>query len=147
MAILRFEILGRAQGLDRSRQAANGHRFDSAKNRNNKAFIRLKAEAAAENAGVALPIPPYKTGYMLALDIEVVPPKSYTRKKLREIDNGEWRPLSKPDVDNVLKLYLDALNGCVIDDDRYVTSVMITRKYSKIDKVVCHLSWQEADDA
>ena len=138
--ILKFEVIGKAQGLDRSRQTANGHRFDSAKNRNNKAYIRMKAEAEAEKLGMALPLEPGKEGYMVILEVNVAPPKSYTKKKLAEIARGEWRPLGKPDLDNVLKLYLDALNGSVIEDDRYVTEVMLSRKYNQVEKVICYVS-------
>lgn len=138
--ILKFEVIGKAQGLDRSRQTANGHRFDSAKNRNNKAFIRLKAEDEAKKLGMTLPIEPGKEGYTIILEVNVVPPRSYTKKKLVEIARGEWRPLGKPDLDNVLKLYLDALNGSVIEDDRYVTEVMVSRKYSNSEKVICYVA-------
>lgn len=140
---IKFEILGKPQGLDRSRQTAQGFRFDSAKNRSNKALIRMIAENKAEEMNVSLPIPAGKTGYQICLDIEIAPTKSWTKKKLKEIELGLWRPLSKPDIDNVLKLYLDALIGVVIEDDRFVTSVSLTRKFSKKDKVICSLSWQE----
>ncbi len=146
MSRLEFEVLGKAQGLDRSRQTANGIRFDSAKNRTNKAYICLEAEQAARGEGINLPIRPYRHGYSVKLEINVEPPKSYTKRKLGEIERGEWSPLSKPDVDNVLKLYLDALNGRIIEDDRYVTSVQVYRVYAKKNAVRCVIEWSEVDE-
>ncbi len=145
MSRLEFEVLGKAQGLDRSRQTATGMRFDSAKNRNNKAYICMEAIEAAKRNGVDLPIRPYQHGYTIKLEIEVEPPKSYTKKKLKEIQRGEWSPLSKPDVDNVLKLYLDALNGRIIEDDRFVTSVQVYRVYADKNMVRCVVEWSEAE--
>lgn len=143
MSRLEFEVLGKAQGLDRSRQTATGIRFDSVKNRNNKAYICLEAEQAAKEGVINLPIRPYRHGYSVKLEINVEPPKSYTKRKLGEIERGEWSPLSKPDVDNVLKLYLDALNGRIIEDDRY-TSVQVHRVYAKKNSVRCVVEWSEA---
>lgn len=145
MSRLEFEVLGKAQGLDRSRQMANGMRFDSAKNKNNKAYICMEAIEAARQSGVELPIRPYRHGYTVKLEINVEPPKSYTKRKLAEIEQGEWSPLSKPDVDNVLKLYLDALNGRVIEDDRYVSSVQVYRVYAQKNMVRCIVEWSEVD--
>ncbi len=141
--VITFQVPGKAQGLDRSRQAANGHRFDTEKNKTNKAYICLKAEAAAEEAGVALPIPPYRKGYTLYMVIYSKPPKSYTKKKLAEIQRDEWKPLTKPDVDNVLKLYLDAMNGRIIEDDRFMTEVNVKRAYGSWDGVWAMLAWED----
>lgn len=146
MSRLEFEVIGKAQGLDRSRQTATGIRFDSAKNRNNKAYICMEAVQAARKGGVSLPIRPYKHGYTVKLEISVAPPKSYTKRKLKEIENGEWTPLSKPDIDNVLKLYLDALNGRIIEDDRYVSSVQAYRVYSDKNMVRCVVEWSDPDE-
>ena len=143
---MHFEVLGKAQGLDRSRQAANGHRFDSAKNRNNKAYIALKAEMAAQTAEAALPIPPGKKGYTLNLVIYTAAPKSYTKRKLAEIERGEWNPQTKPDVDNVLKLYLDAMNGRIIEDDRFITEVHVLRRYGSTEKVAVRLNWEDEEE-
>lgn len=146
MRKLEFEVLGKAQGLDRSRQTANGIRFDSAKNRNNKAYICMEAIEAARQEGIELPIRPYRHGYTVKLEINVEPPKSYTKRKLNEIAQGEWSPLSKPDIDNVLKLYLDALNGRIIEDDRFVSSVQVYRVYAEKNMVRCVVEWSEVDE-
>lgn len=42
----------------------------------------------------------------------------------------ELIPVEKPDVDNILKAILDALNEIAYDDDRYIYRLSIEREYS-----------------
>ena len=49
-------------------------------------------------------------------------PKSIRRKNVEEISDT-----LKPDIDNVAKLVLDALNGCAYTDDCQVTSLSIDK--------------------
>ena len=39
------------------------------------------------------------------------------------------RPTKKPDIDNIIKAVLDALNGVAYKDDTQVVQVMATKKY------------------
>lgn len=57
-------------------------------------------------------------------------PKSYTKKKRAECLDCLIRPAKKPDIDNVLKAVLDALNGFAYDDDRQVVSVTCRKFYA-----------------
>lgn len=57
-------------------------------------------------------------------------PKSWSKKKRRQAENGEIVPLShNGDVDNIAKSILDALNGYAYEDDCQVTTLMITKQY------------------
>ena len=40
------------------------------------------------------------------------------------------KPTSKPDVDNILKAILDALNEVAYNDDRYIYKIVVERYYS-----------------
>lgn len=55
-------------------------------------------------------------------------PSSYSKKKKQECIEGVQRPAKKPDMDNILKSVLDALNGTAYIDDKQVIEV-IGRKY------------------
>lgn len=55
-------------------------------------------------------------------------PKSYSKGKRKACIGGDIRPDKKPDIDNVLKVVLDALNGLAYDDDKQVIEA-ICRKY------------------
>ena len=57
-------------------------------------------------------------------------PKSWSKKKRAQAENGEIVPLSRNgDVDNIAKSILDALNGFAYEDDCQVTMLMITKQY------------------
>ena len=62
-----------------------------------------------------------------------VKPKSDFRKAERIAAlNGELKPTTKPDADNILKAILDALNEVAYDDDRYIYKIVIERFYAEI---------------
>jgi Holliday junction resolvase RusA-like endonuclease len=50
----------------------------------------------------------------------VTPPGSWSQKKQRLALSGGLWPQAKPDLDNVLKLLADALNGVVWIDDKQI---------------------------
>lgn len=57
-------------------------------------------------------------------------PKSWSKKKRLQAEQGEIVPLSRNgDVDNIAKSILDALNGFAYEDDCQVTTLMITKQY------------------
>ena len=54
----------------------------------------------------------------------------------------------KPDVDNIAKAVLDALNGIAYDDDKQITSLVIDKKYGepRIDVSMGELNEQGTDN-
>jgi Holliday junction resolvase RusA-like endonuclease len=57
-------------------------------------------------------------------------PKSATKAQLAAMQAGKIFPSRKPDIDNVLKVVLDALNGVAYKDDSRVVCVEAEKKYS-----------------
>ena len=57
-------------------------------------------------------------------------PKSYSKKKRGHCIEGVIKPTIKPDIDNVVKAALDAMNGVVYDDDKQVFELVITKRYT-----------------
>ena len=58
-------------------------------------------------------------------------PKSWSKKKRLQAEQGEIVPLSRNgDVDNIAKSILDALNGFAYEDDCQVVRLKITKSYS-----------------
>lgn len=55
-------------------------------------------------------------------------PKSYSKKKREDCLERKLRPDKKPDMDNILKVVLDALNEVAYEDDKQVVE-LIGRKY------------------
>ena len=59
-------------------------------------------------------------------------PKSYTKHDKVQADMGILKPTKKPDVDNITKIVLDALNGVAYQDDKQVTEVEVIKRYGNI---------------
>ena len=57
-------------------------------------------------------------------------PKSYTKGKRVFCQNNILRPAKKPDVDNVLKAVMDALNRTAYADDKQVIAVSCRKYYA-----------------
>lgn len=62
-------------------------------------------------------------------------PKSTSKKKATEMIAGYIRPAKKPDIDNVIKSILDALNGVAYHDDTQVVAVFAEKYYSDTPRV------------
>ena len=62
-------------------------------------------------------------------------PKSWNKRKQKEALEGIFRPIVKPDVDNISKIVLDSLNGVAFDDDKSVTDLHIHKWYSNEPRV------------
>lgn len=56
-------------------------------------------------------------------------PKAFSKTKRNAAINGDTRPTSKPDCDNIVKVVLDALNGVAYYDDKQVVSVSCNKYY------------------
>lgn len=55
---------------------------------------------------------------------------SWSKKKKEKALSGALLPASKPDLDNLLKLLLDAMNGLVYRDDALVCKITVSKRYS-----------------
>lgn len=60
-------------------------------------------------------------------------PKSISVKTKNAMLLGKVYPKTKPDIDNVAKTVLDALNGIAYEDDKQVASLYLRREYAKED--------------
>ena len=58
-------------------------------------------------------------------------PKSYTKKKIQAIKDGYLKYDKKPDLDNLAKAVLDALNGKAYEDDSKITGLFLIKRYSE----------------
>ena len=61
-------------------------------------------------------------------------PKSYTKKRIKNILDGMEKPTKKPDVDNIIKIVLDSLNKVAYEDDKQVVKVSLEKLYTKEDE-------------
>ena len=67
-------------------------------------------------------------------------PKSYTKKRIKAINEGLEFPTKKPDVDNIAKIILDSLNGIAYKDDSQIVNLTVIKKYTDgIERVMLEL--------
>lgn len=64
-------------------------------------------------------------------------PTSYTQKRRKACQDGSDAFIKHPDIDNLAKAILDALNGIAYEDDRQVVDLHCVKGYSDSDSYVC----------
>lgn len=57
-------------------------------------------------------------------------PKSFTKKKIQAIEDGLLKHTVKPDLDNLTKALLDALNDIAWHDDAQIVDLQIRKEYT-----------------
>lgn len=57
-------------------------------------------------------------------------PKSTSKVKQRQMENGVIAHTKKPDVDNLVKLVLDCMNKTIFEDDSQISDLRIKKIYS-----------------
>jgi Holliday junction resolvase RusA-like endonuclease len=62
-------------------------------------------------------------------------PASYSKKRTEACLNDSEKHTKKPDLDNVIKICLDGMNGIIFKDDSQITSIHSTKVYGEIAKV------------
>ena len=62
-------------------------------------------------------------------------PKNTSKKQKEEMLNNNISPVKKPDIDNIAKIILDALNKLAFNDDNQIIKLRIEKVYSEEEKV------------
>lgn len=62
-------------------------------------------------------------------------PKSVSKKKREQMLNGNIRPTIKPDLDNIAKSILDALNKLAYLDDKQIVFLQVEKFYDESPRV------------
>lgn len=66
-------------------------------------------------------------------------PKNTSKKNTQIMLDGILSPTKKPDIDNITKVVLDALNKIAFKDDNQITKIEVEKKYSEVEKIVVGL--------
>ena len=112
-----------AQGRPRfSRQGGFVKAYDPAKSRDYRSYVRL---IAAQNA----PDSPVEGAIEFSLRIYRAIPKGMPKYKCEAAKEGRLRPVTKPDVSNVLKGVEDALKGVWYKDDSQIVGYGVLGKW------------------
>ncbi len=62
-------------------------------------------------------------------------PKNTSKKQEENMLNNAISPTKKPDIDNIAKIILDALNKLAFRDDNQITKLEIEKKYGTEEKI------------
>ena len=73
------------------------------------------------------------TPVTLRIVARFLPPKSAAKKKQQQMLEGEILPLKKPDMDNIVKVVADALNGAAYHDDTQIVFTVAKKAYSAVE--------------
>jgi Holliday junction resolvase RusA-like endonuclease len=73
----------------------------------------------------------YEAGVPLRCDLtfSMPIPSSMSKKRQREAASGLHHHVKKPDIDNLVKFYLDVANGILFDDDKQIVELVATKRY------------------
>lgn len=122
-------IPGDPQGWQRTR-TGNGQHFTAPETRAYQNTIRWLAKAAH--------MQPITGPVSVVIEAHYRIPDSATKKRKAAMLAGEEYPTKKPDVDNVVKNFLDALNQVAWTDDAQVVSLSVSKVWSDNPRVeVC----------
>lgn len=135
----KFTIIGEAKGKERPRACVvrgHAHIYTPSKTLEyESSVIRAYMDAMGWWDSSAV-VPPKLEPVAVILDVKVglskadYNSKGEPNKKGRMKLSGEISPTKKPDLDNIAKSILDALNGYAFADDSQVVGLYVTKKYS-----------------
>ena len=126
--IVVYTVYGEPVGKGRPRFARRGTFVSTYTPQKTKTYedeIRMMATAAM---GASEPL---DTPVTVAIYIRVGIPASFSKQKRKDALEGILKPTKKPDLDNVAKCHLDAIQGIIILDDKLVVNLHVTKVYAE----------------
>jgi Holliday junction resolvase RusA-like endonuclease len=123
-----FTVYGEPVGKGRPRFVRRGNftqTYTPAKTKSYEDEIRMMAKAAM---GASEPL---ETPVTVAIYIRVGIPASFSKQKRKDSLEGIMKPTKKPDLDNIAKCFLDAMNEIVYLDDKQVVNLHVTKVYAE----------------
>lgn len=131
-----FVVTGKPVGKGRPRASTRG------------GFVRMYTDAKtlgyeaaiADEAKLAMgQLEPFDTPMQLQVSCYYQIPKSWPKRLKQEALDGDVFPKVKPDLDNVVKAILDAMNGIVYQDDAQVINLVATKRYATDPRVEVYI--------
>jgi len=128
MMQITFTVPGPPHGKGRPRFARRGNfvaTYTDAKTSSYEDQIRFYALQAMGSSK------PLKTALEAFIYVRLPVPQSYSKKRTEACLSGLERPCKKPDLDNVVKSFMDGMNGIVYQDDDQVVEIHTTKVYAE----------------
>jgi Holliday junction resolvase RusA-like endonuclease len=126
--MIMYIVYGEPVGKGRPRFAKRGNFVSTYTPQKTKTYedeISMMARAAMGSSE------PLETPVTVAIYIRVGIPASYSKQKRKDALAGTIKPTKKPDLDNIAKAFLDAMNEIVYLDDKQVVGLHVTKVYAE----------------
>ena len=130
MQSIYFVVYGKPQGKARPRLTRDGHAYTPKSTRMYETHIRNTFRRETLGAYDLTPAFPAGTPVRLTVRVFHAMPASASRIRKQEMLDGTAPCTRKPDLDNVLKVVADALNGWAYEDDSQLTHIRASRAWS-----------------
>ena len=131
-----FTVPGSPVGKQRPRfSRRSGRTYTPEKTVNYETLVRLSYQQQVDAE-------PFERDKPLSLKLEIYQqiPNSVSKKK-REMMNGKKiLPTKRPDIDNVIKSVLDAVNGTAFHDDSQIVKIYAVKYFSEYPEVKVTIS-------
>lgn len=128
---VKFTVMGEPKGKGRPRfNTKTGHAMTPVDTVNYESLVKLEYGRQCE--GMMFP-----EDAMLDMRIKAYYsiPKAVSKKKRKQMLDGEIRPTKKPDMDNVIKIIADSLNKIAYRDDTQIVDCQCRKFYSENPRV------------
>jgi len=128
-----FQVPGKPQGKARARTVYNAHlkHCVSYTPENDLLYENLiKTMYMQASGGIRFE---KETPVTLRIIARFEPPKSASKKRQQQMLSGDIPPLKKPDIDNIVKVVADALNGAAYHDDTQIVFTIAKKAYSAVE--------------
>lgn len=119
---IEFTINGECVPKARPRFSKYGHVYTTPKTR---AYEKIVKTTAIDNN-----VPCITTALKIKIMVYKSIPKSFSKVKRKQANEGKIFPVVKPDIDNYVKSVLDGLNGVLFVDDKQIVDFRAVKRYS-----------------
>lgn len=134
---MNWTIYGKPQPKERPR-VYRGHAITPTRTKNYEAAVR--AEWLQANKEIIFG--PCAVRLVFYLPI----PTSWSKKKQEAAERGELLPTARPDIDNLVKIVLDALNEVAFQDDKQIVELFAAKRYSRTPRTEVRIERLSTDE-
>lgn len=128
MMQIHFQVKGDPKGKGRPRFSRVGSFTKVYSDKQTLTYEAMIATFAKQAMGGTEPL---KTPVSVFLYVRLPIPQSYPKKRREACLSGAEKPCKKPDIDNIAKTYLDAMNGVIFVDDTQVIDLHVKKLYAE----------------
>lgn len=127
MELCSFWVEGEIRGKGRPKFARRGKFVHTYTDDKTESYENRIAGAAVKAMKGKIP---FSGAVALTIACHCPIPTSWSKKKHKQAAEGLLHPLTKPDIDNIVKAFADGMNSIVYRDDKQIIKLTATKHYS-----------------